>query len=65
MRQEKLSNIKQTIVDDLNTYGPSFLVEELTALYGQYMELAHLVTDGQYDDWTHNNLIKFIKDGEF
>ena len=65
-REEKLKEMTKHVNHTLREFGPARAAREFMALYEHYRELALVATDGQYEDmWTHEQLMEFLKTGEF
>jgi hypothetical protein len=56
----------KSMVDECVKKGQTgFLSKLILKLQKDYIELAHLSSDGQYEDtWTHKNLLDYLTRGE-
>ncbi len=65
-REEKLKEMTKHVDYTFQEFGPEQAAKEFLTLYEHYRELASVATDGQYEDmWTHDQLMEFLKTGEF
>lgn len=65
-REEKLKEMTKHVDYTFQEFGPEQAAKEFLTLYEHYRELASVATDGQYKDmWTHEQLMEFLKTGEF
>ena len=65
-RLEKVRWLTARVEDTLRQFGTGQIAAEFLIVYENYRELALAATDGQFEDrWSHEQLMKFLKDGEF
>ena len=65
-RSEKIRRLTAKAEEAIRQFGTRQIAEEFLIVYENYRELALAATDGQFEDrWSHEQLMKFLKDGEF
>ena len=65
-RGEKINQMTSHAEETLRQFGARRIAEEFLTMYENYRELAIMATDGQFEDvWSHEQLMKFLKHGEF
>tara|TARA_Y100000004_G_C8742697_1_gene339020 strand:- start:253 stop:465 length:213 start_codon:yes stop_codon:yes gene_type:complete len=65
-RQEIVTKMTKRAEETLRQFGVGQIAEEFVKMYENYRELAAHATKDQYEDiWTHDQLMKFLQDGEF
>lgn len=65
-RGEKITRMTEHAEKTLRQFGTRQIAEEFLTMYENYRELAIMATDGQFEDiWSHEELMKFLKNGEF
>jgi len=65
-RGEKINRMAEHAEETLKEFGTRQIAEEFLTMYENYRELAIMATDGQFEDiWSHEELMKFLKNGEF
>lgn len=65
-RLEKVRRLTAKVEDTLRQFGTRQIAEEFVKIYEHHRELASHATENQFEDWwSHEQLMKFLKDGEF
>jgi hypothetical protein len=65
-RGEKINRMTSHAEETLRQFGTRRIAEEFLTMYENYRELAIMATNGQFEDiWSHEELMKFLKHGEF
>jgi hypothetical protein len=65
-RDEVVKRLTDHIKDTLNRFTATQVAEEFVTIYENYRQLALIATKDQFeDDWTHEQLMQFLKNGEF
>lgn len=65
-RSEKIRRLTAKAEETIRQFGTRQIAEEFLIVYENYRELALSATNGQFEDrWSHEQLMKFLKDGEF
>ena len=65
-REEMVMKMAKHTEETLRQFGVGQIAEEFVKIYENYRELAAVATEEKYEDiWTHDQLMKFLKTGEF
>ena len=65
-RQEMVTKMTKHTEEMLRQFSSRQIAEEFVKMYENYRELASHATENQYEDrWSHEQLMKFLKTGEF
>lgn len=65
-RQETVKKMTTLVEGTLRQFGTRQIAEEFVKIYEHHRELASHATENQFEDWwSHEQLMKFLKDGEF
>lgn len=57
--------IRSVVEDAMLSNDQEYLTMIITKLLTEYIEVAHLSTDGNYDpDWTHTDVLNYLTYGE-
>jgi len=63
---QKLQKCIKSMESSLQVFGLNQLAKEFIILSENYKELAKIATNNQHEDtWTHDQLMEFLKTGEF